>query len=279
MKRETSLCLILAVLLSSTDLLAEPRRPSLPSADAVDLFRAMDAGQVDVRFIALDAAEANVLITNKTRRAVHVQLPDAIAAVPVLGQFDQGFGQGPAGGGGGNNATQGVGGAINGGGNQGFGNQGNGNQGFGNAGFGMGGGGGGRQGQGFGGGFMRIPPQSTRKLTATTVCLEHGKAEPNPRIKYRMIPIAEYTDDQRVAVVCQRLGKGDIQQNTAQAAAWHLANDLSWTELSKLNRVESKYLGHIRFFTQRELKAAQDAVSSVTASVNLDTDRTASSQR
>jgi hypothetical protein len=270
MKRETSLCLILAVLLSSTDVLAEQRPTAEPSSDAVDLFRAMDAGQVDVRFIPLDAADANVLITNKTDRAVHVQLPDAIAAVPVLGQFDQGFGQGPAGGGGGNNATQGVGGAVNGGGNQGFGNQGNGNQGFGNAEVGNGGGGGGRQRQGFGGGFMRIPPQSTRKLTATTVCLEHGKAEPNPRIKYQMIPIAEYTADQRVALLCRRLGKGDIEQNAAQAAAWHLANDLSWTKLSRLNRVESKYLGNIRFFTQQELKAAQAAVSSVTAAVNLD---------
>ncbi len=264
MKRETSLCLLLTLLLMPTDTLAEQQPPNDPTSDAVGLFRAMDAGQIDVRFIPLDAADANLLIANKTDRVVHLRLPNAFAAVPVLAQFDQGFGQGQAagGGGGGNNAPQSVGGGVNAGGNQGFGNQG-----FGNAGNVGGGGNGGRQGQGFGrvGGFMRIPPRSTRKLTATTVCLEHGKAEPNPRIKYRMIPIAEYTADQRVARLCEQLATGDIQQNTAQAAAWHLTGDLSWDKLSRLNRVESKYRGNIRFFTAQELRAAKDAVASVTA--------------
>ena len=268
MKRETSVCLLAVFILWSSDSLAEQRRPGEPPVDAVELFRAIDAGQLEVQFIPLNATDANVLIANKTPQAVHVQLPDAIAAVAVLRQFDQGFGQGPAGGGGGNNGTQGVGGVLNGGGNQGVGNQGFGNQGFGNAGVGNAGGGGGRQGPGFGGGFMRIPPRATRKLTATTVCLEHGKAEPNPRVKYRMIPIAEYTTDERLALLCQRLGTGEIEPNTAQAAAWHLANDLNWSELSRLNRVESKYLGNIRFFTQRELKAAKDAVASISATVN-----------
>jgi hypothetical protein len=278
MKRETSLCLILLLLTWSTDSLAEQQPANDPTADAVGLFRAMDAGQIDVRFIPLDAADANLLIANKTDRVVHLRLPTTFAAVPVLAQFDQGFGQGQAagGGGGGNNAPQSVGGGVNAGGNQGFGNQG-----FGNAGFAGGGGNGGRQGQGFGrgGGFMRIPPQSTRKLTATTVCLEHGKAEPNPRIQYRMIPMADYTADQRVALLCEKLATGEIEQNTAQAAAWHLTGDLSWDKLSRLNRVESKYLGNIRFFTERELKTAKEAVASVTESVSLNTYSAVSSQR
>lgn len=149
--------------------------PSAVRADdsevAVDLFDAMKAGDLNVRFIPANAAKANVLIENKTDRVLHVSLPDAIAAVPVLAQLGPGIG-GPAagpGGGGGGGGSQAVGGALNGG----------------NAARDAGGGGK----NGFGLGFMRIAPQKTRKLKATTVCLEHGKRDPHPRMAYQMIPV------------------------------------------------------------------------------------------
>ncbi len=102
------------------------------TVSAVELFEAMNAGQVSVKFIPTNAAKANVLIENLTDQVLHIELPDAIAAVPVLAQF----GPAAAGGDGGNNGggqTQGVGGGLN----AGNGMQG---QGFGNA-FGQRGGG------------------------------------------------------------------------------------------------------------------------------------------
>jgi hypothetical protein len=230
------------------------------SVKAVELFDAMNSGQVAVKFIPANAAKANVLIENKTDRVLQVELPDAIAAVPVLAQFDQGFGQnGGAQNGGGQ--TQGVGGGFNGGNGQGQGNgfgNGGGNQfGQGNQ-FGAGGGGNGR-----GMGFMRIAPKKTRKLTARTVCLEHGKPDPNPRIAYRMIPIEEFTDNVKVAELCRQLGRGEIAQKTAQAAAWHFANGLTWEKLAGINRLESRYLGNIKFFQRAELKRAKEFTESL----------------
>jgi len=228
-----------------------------PSAPAANLFAAMDDGSIDVRYIAQDAQRANLLIKNNTNRVLHIQLPAAFAAVPVLAQLDrnQGLGLGMGGPAGGGGATQGVGGGLNQG-QQGFG------QGFGQGqGLGQGRQGFGMQGNQFGG-MMRIGPEKIRKLTATTVCLEHGKPEPNPRVAYRIIPIEEFTADHRVATLCTKLARGEIKQDTAQALAWHFANGLNWDQLAKINRIESRYLGKIPMFSSAELKEAQSIASS-----------------
>jgi hypothetical protein len=52
------------------------------------------------------------------------------------------------------------------------------------------------------------------------------------------------------------LGHGKVPQNTAQAAAWHFTDGLSWEELANKNRVESKYTGNVRFFHPAELQQA-----------------------
>ncbi|GAA5507044.1 hypothetical protein [Novipirellula caenicola] len=223
-------------------------------AVSIALFEAIDSKQVSVQFIALDANRANVLIENNTNHVLHLELPDAIAAVPVLAQFgfggqqQAGFGaaQGQAGQSGGN---QSVGGGFQQGGQQGgnaFGNN------FGNV-----GGGNARQNDGFGMGFMRIAPQKTRKLVATTVCLEQGKPEPNAKVKYRMVPIEQYTQDARLIELCRQLALKNVSQNVAQAVAWHYANGLTWEKLGKLNRIESRYLGNVPMFRAQELKDAK----------------------
>lgn len=255
MRPSTTLRLLPALLFC---LLASHPLTAADPADMVELFEAMKAGQIDVRFIPADEKKANVLITNKTAKMLHLEIPEAIAAVPVLAQFAQGGGQGfgqgfgQNGGGGGGGANQAVGGGFNlggGGGGNGLGN------GFAN-GFGNGGGGR-RQFGGPGMGFMRIPPEKTRKVTATTVCLEYGKPEPHPRITYQLIPIEQFTDNPEVAAVCRDLGTGSIDQLTAQAIAWHLSSELSWDKLASLNRVESRYLGNIRRFHSSTLKRAK----------------------
>ena len=225
-----------------------------PNQDAKtipDLFQAANDDLLAVRFIPKNAVAATVLVTNKTNQFLDVQLPDAFAGVPVLAQFGQNFGGQNAGGqnggvrgfdfGGQNNGggnTQAVGGAFNGGG----------------------------QGQGMqfgGGGAMRIPPGRTLKLKATTVCLEHGKREPNPRIAYKLIPIEGVTTDKRVASLCGQLSRGEVKQNTAQAVAWYLVNGLSWKQLAKVNRIESRYLGNVPMFTTRELNKARAVVAAL----------------
>ena len=50
----------------------------------VELFAAIKAKQIDVKIIAKDDREARVTIKNNTRQPLHIDLPAAFAAVPVL---------------------------------------------------------------------------------------------------------------------------------------------------------------------------------------------------
>lgn len=209
----------------------------------IDLFEAIDQGDVTVKFIALSAKQANVLIKNESDEPVLLKLPKAIAAVPVLGQFGQNPNQNQNPGGG---ANQGVGGGFDMRNGQGMGN----GQGFGNQ-------------QGFGMGIMRIAPGKAHKLKAKTVCLEHGKPDPKPRIAYRMIPLESFTTDPIITQVCQQLGTGQIPQEIAQAIAWHHGNSIPWTQLADLNRVKSIYRGNIKFFSPEDLANAKSAYESL----------------
>jgi len=111
-----------------------------------------------------------------------------------------------------------------------------------------------------GGGFMRVAPEKMRKLAVRTVCLEHGKPDPNPKMAYKIVPIEQFTKKADVRVLCEALGYGQVTQNTAQAAAWHMMDGLTWGQLAAKNRVESKYLGNIRWFSQFELRTAMAVV-------------------
>ena len=52
------------------------------------------------------------------------------------------------------------------------------------------------------------------------------------------------------------VGRGEIRQHTAQAVAWHLANDLSWQQLAR--KIGVKHLNGTTkpYFTQGELETA-----------------------
>lgn len=222
----------------------------MPADEAVtataEWFAAMDAGQIDVKIIPQDATKATVLVKNLTDQPLDVKLPEAFASVPVLAQGFGGGGLGGGGlGGGGGGLGGGGGGAQAGGGGMGGG--------------GLGGGGGGQFGGG--GGFMRLAPEKMRKVAVETVCLEHGKTDPNPRMAYKMVPLEQFTQDPAVRVLCESLGYSQVTQNAAQAAAWHMMDGLSWQELADKNRVESKYTGNVRWFSNIELRTAQAIVS------------------
>ena len=202
----------------------------------IGLFEAMDAGHVDVKFIPRDAKQANVLVKNLTDKPLEIRLPKTFASVPVLGQ---GMGMGGMGMGGG--------------------------------GMGMGGGGG-----MMGGGFMRVPPERMKKIAVNTVCLEHGKKDPNPKVAYKIIPLEQFTDDPQIKIVCEALGYHQITQNTAQAAAWHIMDEMSWQDLAKKNRVESRYVGNIPWFSAIELRTAAAVVQEAARRVKQQAERSPS---
>ena len=111
------------------------------------------------------------------------------------------------------------------------------------------------------GGMMRVAPSKTEKVTVPTLCLEHGKIDPKPKMTYSIVKLEAVNADPRVAEICKMLASKKVTQNTAQAAAWHLTDELGWQELAAKNRVESKYSGNIPFFNVVELRQAMVVVS------------------
>lgn len=200
---------------------------SAAAVTPIDLFAGIQTGDLQVKMICKDSEEATLQIQNNTKQPISVKMPDAFVGVPVLAQNNNGGG----GGGGGNRR-----------------NGGNNNKNQSN-------GGGGGGGFGGGGGGFNLAPEATGKLKVATVCLEHGKEDPNPHIPYEIRPVESFTEDGRVKEVLMMLGSGTIDQHAAQAAAWHFANNMSWNELA------AKKLHHLGktdepYFSASEIQAA-----------------------
>jgi hypothetical protein len=240
--------------------------------ESVDMFTAMAAGEIEVIVKPKDATQANFIVKNNSDRPLAITMPSAFASVPVSvmkqingggggfggGQGGGGFGGGQ-GGGFGTGGGQGGGGGFGGG--QGGGGFGGGGGGFGGGGFGGGRGGGGN---GAGGGVFNIPPGRDSKVTIQTFCLEHGKPDPRPRMDYTIAPIDVLSADPAVIEICKMVANGEISQNVAQAAAWNVANGLSWEFLLTKNRIERMDGSYERFFHRDELIIAQRVVAAAT---------------
>ncbi len=222
-----------------------------PDASRVEFFEGVEQGAISYQVIAKDALGGQVLIENKTDQPLTVELPEAVVGVQVLPQ-------GMAGGGFGFTDPSSTSGSGNGGGqNQAFGGGGFGGGGLGGGGYGGGGFGGGGFG---GGGFFSIPPESKIRLPYKSVCLEHGKKDPHPRVQYKLVRVEEYTDKPELQELIKLVGTGKLDAQSAQAAAWHLANDMSWQALSA-KLYDRAGAPDTPFFSRQQLAAAQSLVA------------------
>jgi hypothetical protein len=210
--RWTSAVWVLGVVAAAWGASPAANEKSASPAKVVEMFAGMESGDVEVTLIFKDSKEGNLLIKNKTDRPLTIKLPEAFAAVPILAQAGLGGAGGLGGPGGrGNN--------MGGGGMQGMGGGMMGGMGMGGMGMGM-------------GGMFNVPPEKVQKVKIVGVCLDHGKDDPNPRVPYKPIPIETYAKDPAVVEVIKLMLRGQIDQHSAQAAAWHLQNGLSWQELA-----------------------------------------------
>lgn len=218
--------------------------PAVSPAQTAELFAAESEGLVAVKYIPNDSRSAQVIITNKTAKPLSLRLPAAFAGIPVLAQMGMGGGGGAGFGAGGiGGGPQATGGGLGG-------------QGM----NGMGGGGG----AGGAGGAFSIPPQKTRVIRVSTVCLEHGKPEPSSRHSYDLEPVESFSNDPKLAVVLASLGRGELSQKVAQAAAWHLSNGLSWEQLAAEKIDHAGGVPDEPYFSQADLAAAQRVVAIAT---------------
>lgn len=221
-----------------------------PAAAQIELFDGVETGQLEVKVVPKNAFGGNVLIENKTDKPLTVKLPQAVIAVPKhLAQF----GGGGFGGGGGGLGGGGLGGG-------GLGGQGGGGQQATGGGLGGGGGGlggGGQGGGGFGGsGFGSIPPETVASIPLTSVCLEHGKPEPNSRSEYVLVPIENVSDDPVLHQLLALVGTQKVDPQAAQAAAWHLTDKMSWDQLASKSQQHVGGLPPTKYFSQAQLETA-----------------------
>ena len=219
--------------------------------ESVEMFDAIDHGEVEVIIRATSASKSNLIVKNTTDKPLAIVMPEAFSAVPVL---RQGFGNqggfggagGRGGGGGGfGGQQQGIGGGFGGGGQGG----------------GFGGGGGSGGGLGGGGGVFNIPAGRLGKVSVNTVCLEEGKPDPKSRIEYKIQPLADLNDDPKIFEMVRMLANDEIAQPAVQAAAWNVTDGLSWQELLVKNRVELMDGSFERYFHPDHVRLAQQVVT------------------
>lgn len=210
----------------SADSKKEPKRKVVPavkvdeSLEHIDVFEGIEKGVLDVKMIPKDAMGGNMLIENKGDKPLNVDFPAAFVGRQVLKQFggggggqQGGFGGGGQQGGGGGGQAQGGGGGQQGGGGGGF-------------------GGGGQQGGGGGGGFFSVPNDRIVRVTYRSVCLEHGKAEPNSGMTYRISKVEDFSENPVLAETLKMVASGQIDPQAGQAATWHITDKMSWDQLA-----------------------------------------------
>ena len=124
---------------------------------------------------------------------------------------------------------------------------------------------------------FNIAPEKVRRIKVNTLCLDHGKTDPNPRMAYEIRPIEDLTTKPEVIELVARYAQGDVDVQAAQAAAWHLENGLSWKELA------AKKIKHLRapsepYFTRSQLAIARQlSKAAVARAKQLDSSRSQAS--
>jgi hypothetical protein len=209
-----------------------------PKAPHVGLFDGISDGKLTVKVVAKDQFGGTIYVENPSKQPITVELPESFVTLPVLRQIGGGGGRGPGGGGAAGGGAQAGGGGFGGG--------------------GMGGGGGGFGGGG-GGGMFSIPPEHTAKVPFHSVCLEHGKADPDPTTLYKLVPVSEYTKDEQLTALIALIARNAIDPQVAQAAAWHLSSKLSWDDLAAKQSTEIGSTDQ-PYFTSQTLFQAQQLI-------------------
>jgi hypothetical protein len=219
---------------ANKEVAAQDASPKDVAPKNIEFFAGMHNGDLEVKIIAKSDYAANVIIANKTGLPVNIKLPESFAAVPVVAQF--GGGGGGAGGGGGG----GFGGGGGGGGQQ-------------SSGGGMGGGGGGMGGGG-GGGMFSIPPDETAKIPVATVCLDHGLRNPSSSKPYKIVPAESHVKNPAVNELLKAFGRGELNHDAAQAAAWNLNSNMSWDALSTKLTGTVRNVNRAPYFSRDEIR-------------------------
>jgi hypothetical protein len=233
------------------------------TARVVPLFDGLDQGLLNVRLSAQNTRQSNVYITNATDRPLTVAVPKSAAAVHVLKQVA------------GNPPVQGQ--------NQNLGanfdpltglleNQGMGQSVAGQfspftsgtsfPGFNQFPQGNSLNGAAFvdptGNGFFSVPPKATVQVKLQTVCLDHGKPDPRPKMRYVLLRFQDYSKDKKLQHLIESFDPQKTDREAVQAAAWHLSNGMTWKALMAKKRLNG--IRAVPYFTRQQIDQALEFV-------------------
>ena len=112
-----------------------------------------------------------------------------------------------------------------------------------------------------GGGLFSIPPESVVALKFDSVCLAHGRPTPRVGMKYELRPIESLVKNEPALVkILSNFDRSLKKRKAVQAAAWHLANNMSWQQLStKSLRVLGQPTSN--YFSKSDIHSAKFLVS------------------
>jgi hypothetical protein len=79
---------------------------------------------------------------------------------------------------------------------------------------------------------VAVPIGETVDVSITGVCLNYGVASPTPRDTFRLMDVADYTQNPRVRKALRSLATYGTSHGVAQAVMWHVCNDLSFDEMA-----------------------------------------------
>jgi len=80
--------------------------------------------------------------------------------------------------------------------------------------------------------IFSVPSEKIVQVQFNSVCLNHRNPTPRPAMEYKLVPVETYTEDPVLQELLANVGTGTVDRGTAQAAAWHLTNKLSWEQLA-----------------------------------------------
>lgn len=223
--------------------------------ESIELFAAIQGGKISVALVPQSYSALNLRVRNNTRQALKVELPSTIAAVPTARlQARQGatgptslsngfqFGQNQGG-------SQGLGGSLG----------------------GPWAGGtlaqvkdkaGKSQPVNSGPRYWTLAPRQVFQTQIPCFCLEFGKPDPNSRIPYQLCPLDQLNNRPAVKELIDQFAQQRIAQSVAQLAAWHIANDVPWQLLTRVQfpRTPNSRGHHV---TPMELVAARKLAESL----------------
>jgi hypothetical protein len=79
-------------------------------------------------------------------------------------------------------------------------------------------------------------------------------------MNYRIVPVESYTTEPVLQELITLVGTRQLSPSAAQAAAWHVANQISWQQLSSL-KYDRVAAADVPQFSRQDLLRAQNLVA------------------